>query len=133
MMSGGISAHRPLKSTKRFEKHEQRAGVNTSELRIDVMKDHFQKLPGSLACISLANSSEFNVEVKQDPAFEKVHFKKARSPCIMCVQYIGGCSVHQGVFSTSGGYMSTSGGYMSTSGGYMSTSGGYHEYIGGIS
>ena len=33
-------------------------------------------------------------------------------PCIMCVQYIGGCSVHRGVFSTSGGY---------------------HEYIGGIS
>ena len=32
-------------------------------------------------------------------------------PCIMCVQYIGGCSVHRGVFSTSGGY---------------------HEYIGGI-
>ena len=32
--------------------------------------------------------------------------------CIMCVQYIGGCSVHRGVFSTSGGY---------------------HEYIGGIS
>ena len=39
--------------------------------------------------------------------------------CIMCVQYIGGCSVHRGVFSTSGDT--------------MSTSGGYHEYIGGIS
>ena len=25
-------------------------------------------------------------------------------PCIMCVQYIGGCSVHRKVFSTSGGY-----------------------------
>ena len=35
------------------------------------------------------------------------------SPCIMCVQYIGGCSVHRGDI--------------------MSTSGGYHEYIGGIS
>ena len=34
------------------------------------------------------------------------------TPCIMCVQYIGGCSVHRGVFSTSGGC---------------------HEYIGGIS
>ena len=32
-------------------------------------------------------------------------------PCIMCVQYIGGCSVHRGMFSTSGGY---------------------HEYIGGV-
>ena len=40
-------------------------------------------------------------------------------PCIMCVQYIGGCSVHQGVFSTLGGYHE-----------YI---GGYHEYIGGIS
>ena len=28
---------------------------------------------------------------------------KALSPCIMCVQYIGGCSVHRGMFSTSGG------------------------------
>ena len=26
------------------------------------------------------------------------------SPCIMYVQYIGGCSVHRGVFSTSEGY-----------------------------
>ena len=34
------------------------------------------------------------------------------SPYIMCVQYIGECSVHRGMFSTSGGY---------------------HEYIGGIS
>ena len=82
-------------------------------------------------------------------------------PCIMCVQYIGGCSVHRGVFSTSGDTMSTSGDTMSTLGGYheyiggiswcmwgdimstsgdiqyiegtMSTSGRYHEYIGGIS
>ena len=42
------------------------------------------------------------------------------SPCIMCVQYIGGCSVHRGDT-------------MSTSGDIMSTSGGYHEYIGGCS
>ena len=44
---------------------------------------------------------------------------KLISPCIMCVQYIGGCSVHWGVFSTSGGYHE-----------YI---GGYHEYIGGCS
>ena len=41
------------------------------------------------------------------------------APCIMCVQYIGGCSVHWGVFSTSGDT--------------MSTLEGCHEYIGGIS
>ena len=41
------------------------------------------------------------------------------SPCIICVQYIGGCSVHRGLFSTSGGYHE-----------YI---GGYHEYIGGCS
>ena len=70
----------------------------------------------------------------------------------MCVQYIGGCSVHRGVFSTSGGYHEYIGGIpwvhrgdiMSTSGGVQggipwvhrgvfSTSEGYHEYIGGIS
>ena len=70
----------------------------------------------------------------------------------MCVQYIGGCSVHRGVFSTSGRYheyiggiswvhwgvFSTSGGYREYIGGCLvhrrdtvSTSGGYHEYIGG--
>ena len=81
------------------------------------------------------------------------------SPCIICVQYIGGCSVHRGVFSTSrgvqyiegiswvhwGDIMSTSG-MFSTSGdimmnvgdtmstwGMFSTLEGYHEYIGGIS
>ena len=81
----------------------------------------------------------------------------------MCVQYIGGCSVHRGdTISTSGGYhqyiggipwvhrrdimsisevFSTSEGYHEYIGGIpwvhrrdtMSTSGGYHEYIGGCS
>ena len=49
------------------------------------------------------------------------------SPCIMCVQYIGGCSVHRGVFSTSGGYHEYIGGDT------MNTSGGYHDERGGIS
>ena len=40
----------------------------------------------------------------------------------MCVQHIGGCSVHRGVFSTSGDTMSTLGDIMSTSG-VFSTSG----------
>ena len=40
-------------------------------------------------------------------------------PALMCVQYIGGCSVHRRVFSASGDI--------------MSTLGGHHEYIGGIS
>ena len=40
-------------------------------------------------------------------------------------QFIGGCSVHRGLFNTSG--------VLSTSGDTMTTSGGYHEYIGGIS
>ena len=47
------------------------------------------------------------------------------------VQYIGGCSVHRGVFSTSGDTMSTSGDTMSTSGGYDEYIGGV-QYIGGI-
>ena len=58
----------------------------------------------------------------------------------MCVQYIGGCSVHRGVFSTSGGYHEYIGGIswvhrgmFSTSGGYHDERGGYHEYIGGCS
>ena len=63
-----------------------------------------------------------------------------RSPCIMCIQYIGGCSVHGRVFSTSGGYHEYIGVYHEYVGGCsvhrgdtMSTSAGYHEYIGGIS
>ena len=67
--------------------------------------------------------------------YKTLRFSLARpyvSPCIMCVQYIGGCSVHRGVFSTSGDTMSTSGDTMSTSGDIMSTSGDV-QYIGGIS
>ena len=42
-----------------------------------------------------------------------------KSPCIMCVQYIGGCSVHRGdIVSTSGDVQ------------YIR---GYHEYMGGCS
>ena len=59
----------------------------------------------------------------------------------MCVQYIGGCSVHQGVFSTSAGVQYIGGDIMpvhrggyhaGTSGDIMSTSGGYHDECGGI-
>ena len=65
------------------------------------------------------------------------------SPCIMCFQYIGGCSVHRGYHDACGGYheyiggcsvhqediMSTSGDIMSTSGDIMSTLGDV-QYIG---
>ena len=40
------------------------------------------------------------------------------------VQYIGGCSVHRGVFSTSGGYREYIGGYHDACGGIFSTLGG---------
>ena len=43
------------------------------------------------------------------------------------------CSVHQGMFSTSGGCSVHRGDTMSTLGDTMSTSGRYHEYIGGCS
>ena len=68
------------------------------------------------------------------------------APCIMCVQYIGGCSVHRGVFSTSGGYHEYIGGCSVHRGDIMMNVGGYHDkcgdtmstsgdvqYIGGIS
>ena len=74
------------------------------------------------------------------------------SPCIMCVQYRGGCSVPWGVFSTVGDIMSTVGdilstvgvfstvgdilntvGVFSTVGGYHECRGGYLEYLGGCS
>ena len=54
------------------------------------------------------------------------------SPCIMCVQYIGGCSVHRGMFSRLGEYHEYIGDIMSTSGDIMSTLGDV-QYIGGIS
>ena len=50
----------------------------------------------------------------------------------MCVEYIGGCSVHQGVLSTSGDTMSTLGGYHEDIGGVQYI-GGYHDAYGGIS
>ena len=54
------------------------------------------------------------------------------TPCIMCVQYIRGCSVHRGdIMSTSGGYHEYIGG-CSVHRGMFSTSGDV-QYIGGIS
>ena len=53
-------------------------------------------------------------------------------PCIMCVQYRGGCSVPWGVFSTVGDIMSTVGGYLEYCGG-VQYRGGYHDKCGGIS
>ena len=51
----------------------------------------------------------------------------------MCVQYIGGCSVHRGVSVHWEDTMSTLGrDIISTSGGVQYI-GGYHEYIWGIS
>ena len=47
----------------------------------------------------------------------------------MCVQYIGECSVHRGVFSTSGGYHEYIGGVQYIRGIYDAC-GGYHEHIG---
>ena len=55
------------------------------------------------------------------------------------VQYIRGCSVHQGMFITSGGvqyiggYHEYIGGYREDIGGYREDIGGYHEDIGGTS
>ena len=55
------------------------------------------------------------------------------SPCIMCVQYIRGCSVHRGdTMSTLGDIMSTSGAIMMHVGDIMMHVGGYHEYIGDV-
>ena len=48
----------------------------------------------------------------------------------MYVQYIGGCSVHQGVFSTLGDTIGTLGDIVSTSGDVQYI-GGYHDACGG--
>ena len=58
--------------------------------------------------------------------------KKYCSPCIMSVQYTGGCAVQWGMFSTPGDIMSTVGGFHEYTGG-CSVHGGYHEYTGEIS
>ena len=48
---------------------------------------------------------------------------KSSAPCIMSMQYTGGCAVQWGMFSTLGDIMSTLGDVQYT--------GGYHEYTGG--
>ena len=55
------------------------------------------------------------------------------SPCIMCVQYIGGCSVHRGVLSTSGEYHEYIGGISWVHRGDIMSTSGDVQYIGGIS
>ena len=49
---------------------------------------------------------------------KRAPLSKKATPCIMCVQYRGGCSVPWGVLSTVGG---------------VQYRGGNHEYCGGIS
>ena len=62
-----------------------------------------------------------------------VEREKKYSPCIMCVQYRGGCSVPWGdIMSTVGGYLEYRGG-VQYCGGYHDKSGGYLEYRGGCS
>ena len=53
-------------------------------------------------------------------------------PCIMCVQYIGRCSVHRGVSWVHRGVSWVHRGMFSTSGGYHDERGGYHDERGGI-
>ena len=69
------------------------------------------------------------------------------SPCITCVQYIGGyqdgcggyheyiggCSVHWGDIMSTSGDVQYIGDIMMHVGGYHEYIGGYHEYIGGYS
>ena len=50
----------------------------------------------------------------------------------MCVKYVGGCSVHQGVFSTSRGYHEYIGGCSVHQGDTMSTSGDIMSTLGDI-
>ena len=66
------------------------------------------------------------LSICQYPVFERtLGNSEDLPPYIMCVQCIGGCSVHRGdTMSTSGDIMSTSGDVQ-----YIR---GYNEYIGGI-
>ena len=63
-------------------------------------------------------------------SFPEPGCKGIKPPCIMCVQYRGGCSVPWGVFSTVGDIMSTMGGYLEYRGGFQYR-GGYHDKCGG--
>ena len=56
---------------------------------------------------------------------------QSTTPCIMCVQYRGGCSVPWGV-QYRGGYHEYRGGYLEYRGG-VQYRGGYHDKCGGIS
>ena len=57
---------------------------------------------------------------------------ESKSPCIMSVQYTGGCAVQWGISVHQGEIMSTVGGIMSTLRGVQYT-GEYHEYTEEIS
>ena len=57
----------------------------------------------------------------------------SQPPCIMCVQYRGGCSVPWGdIMSTVGGYLEYRGGCSVPWGDIMINVGGYLEYRGGV-
>ena len=73
------------------------------------------------------------ISQKSEPPFHLQQLEGQQvSPCIMCVQYIGGCSVHWGdIMSTSRGYHEYIGDIMMNVGDTMSTSEDV-QYIGGM-
>ena len=79
------------------------------------------------------STSFFCLDMGTGNFFVFFHFSNfGLQPCIMCAQYIGGCSVHQGDIMSNRGMFSTSGDVQYI-GGYHEYIGGYHEYIGGCS
>ena len=60
---------------------------------------YFNKAKPSEVFISVANEEKEKTVKSMDLTRNEV------TSCIMCVQYIGGCSVHRGVFSTLGDIM----------------------------
>ena len=94
---------------------------------------------------SLDIFGSFIVSVKENKEYKTWQIASILANIIFALYNV--CSVHRGMFSTSGGYHEYIGGYHEYIGGYheyirvcsvhwgdtMSTSGGYYEYIGGIS
>ena len=82
--------------------------------------------------VGLVVPAKFTASTMNRQFAHVLHSELNSTTCIMCVQYIGGCSVHRGVFSTSGGYHEYIGGISWVHRGMFSTSRRYHDECGGI-
>ena len=139
----GIIELNQFKIDDQVTKTNKLKGITEITLNLDELNNSVNLKDGrpsnSLLTYYVTDDKDFPRFEPQYPQYKKLKDGEFTSLTLRITLY-NVCSVHRGVFSTSGDTMSTSGGYHEYIGGcsvhrgdIMMNVGGYHEYIGGCS